>query len=97
MAFVYEPEWTIGVAEPASREHVGAGCGYIRNWLSGHFGSQAAQTVRILYGGSVSAEHGEALLSLADVDGLGASRQGRDPDAFAQILRLIARARGPIG
>lgn len=97
LAVVYEPEWTIGVAEPAPAEHVDAGCRLIRQWLRGQFGDGTAQAVRILYGGSVSPEHAQALLALPDVDGLGASRRGRDPEAFAAILRLIAQARAGIG
>ena len=94
MALVYEPEWTINVEEPASPEHVGAGCGFIREWLAGHYGVSAAQAVRIIYGGSVTPAHARDLLAAPDVDGLGASRQGRRVESFAQIVRLIAAARG---
>jgi len=94
MAFVYEPEWAIGVAEPAPVERVQEGCAFIRSWLRGHFG-KAAEEVRIIYGGSVTPEHSPALLSQPDVDGLGASRKGRDPRTFAAIVRAIAQARRP--
>ncbi len=93
MALVYEPEWTVGVAEPAPPEHVGTGCRVIRQWVAHHFGAKAAQAVRILYGGSVTPASAQSLLALPDVDGLGAGRKGRDPEAFAQIVRLIAGAR----
>lgn len=36
------------------------------------------------------------LLDSPHVDGLGAGRKGRDPEAFAEIIRLIAQARGAI-
>jgi triosephosphate isomerase len=90
---VYEPEWTIGVAEPAPPEHVAAGCRIIRAWLAEHFDQDTAQAVRLVYGGSVAPAYAQDLLALADLDGLGAGRKGRDPDAFAEIVRLIARAR----
>jgi triosephosphate isomerase len=93
MVFIYEPEWTIGVAEPAPPVHVGAGCRFIRRWLADRFGGDTARAVRILYGGSVSASHARDLLAMPDVDGLGAGRKGRDPDAFYEIVRLIAEAR----
>jgi triosephosphate isomerase len=93
MVLVYEPEWTIGVAEPAPSEHVGVGCRLIRQWVAHHFGAKAAHAVRVLYGGSVTPAHAQSLLALPDVDGLGAGRKGRDPQAFARIVRLIAEAR----
>jgi triosephosphate isomerase len=93
MAFVYEPEGAIGAAAPASPERVAAGCRLIREWVRGRWGDAAARQVRIIYGGSVTPRHAADLLVLPDLDGLGASRRGRDPDAFAQIVRQIARVK----
>lgn len=93
MAFVYEPEWTIGVAEPAPPECVTAGCGFIREWIGERFGPPVAQAVRIIYGGSVTPAHAEALLASPEVDGLGATRKGRRAETFVQIVRQIAAAK----
>jgi triosephosphate isomerase len=93
MAFVYEPEWTIGVAEPASPERVAAGCDFIREWMGERFGSPIAQAVRVIYGGSVTPVHAEALLVSPEVDGLGASRKGRQAETFVQIVRHISAAK----
>jgi triosephosphate isomerase len=90
---VYEPEWTIGAAEPAPPQHVAAGCRIIRGWLAERFGEDTAQAVRLVYGGSVAPAYARDLLALPDLDGLGAGHKGRDADAFAEIVRLIARAR----
>jgi len=95
MAFVYEPEGAIGVTAPASPEHVAAGCGFIRNWLRGRWGDAVAESVRIIYGGSVVPEYIADLLACPDVEGLGATRRGRDAATFAEIVRLIARIRTP--
>jgi len=94
MSFVYEPEWSIGMTEPAPPKHVAAGCRLIRQWLARTYGHPTAQTVRIIYGGSVRPQYGRALLEAADMDGLGASRKGRQVESFAQIVRLIAAAKG---
>lgn len=94
MAVVYEPEWTIGVQEPAAPETVAAGCTFIRRWLSRVYDAGVAQAVRIIYGGSVAPEYAEGLLTWPEVDGLGASRKGRDPVAFAEIVRRIATVKG---
>jgi triosephosphate isomerase len=81
------------VAEPAPPQHVAAGCRIIRGWLAERYGQDTAQAVRLVYGGSVAPAYAQELLALADLDGLGAGRKGRDPDAFAEIVRLIALAR----
>jgi triosephosphate isomerase len=93
MILVYEPEWTIGVAEPAPPQHIAAGCRTIRQWLAARFGQETAQIVRIAYGGSVTPAYARDLLALPDLDGLGAGRKGRDPVAFAELVRLIHEAR----
>ncbi len=93
MAFLYEPEWAIGAAEPAPLEHVAAGCHAIRTWLRLVYGDGTAGAARVIYGGSVTPEYAGELLKAPDVDGLGAGRRGRDPQAWAFIIRLIAEAR----
>ncbi len=95
MAFMYEPEAAIGVAVPASPEHVATGCGVVRGWLRGHWGDVVAERVRIIYGGSVAPEYAADLLACPDVDGLGATQRGRDAATFAQIVRLIVQVRTP--
>jgi triosephosphate isomerase len=94
MALVYEPEWTIGVEEPAPPDTVATGCGAIRQWLGRTYGAGSASAIRIIYGGSVAPEYAAGLLASPEVDGVGASRKGRDPTAFAEIVRLIAAAKG---
>jgi triosephosphate isomerase len=93
IVFVYEPEWTIGIAKPAPPEHVQAGCLFIRQWLATHFSPGLSQEVRLAYGGSVSESYAQELLALPELDGLGAARKGRDPEAFASLVRLIVVAR----
>jgi len=93
MVFVYEPERAIGVASPAPAEHVAEGCAFIRGWLRARWGNPVAEEVRIVYGGSVTPVHAANLLACPDVDGLGATRRGRDPIAFSEIVRQIARVK----
>jgi triosephosphate isomerase len=91
---IYEPEWTIGAPKPASPAEVALGCSVIRRCIARTHGVDAADRVRIIYGGSVAPEYAEKLLASPEVDGLGAGRKGRDPVAFAQIVLLIAAAKG---
>jgi triosephosphate isomerase len=96
-AMIYEPEWTIGGMEPPPPDYITEGCGLIRHWTARACGKEAAEGVRIIYGGSVAPENAERLLASSEVDGLGAGRKGRDPAAFAQIVKLIARVKRGVG
>jgi len=93
MTFVYEPEGKIGLNAPAGAAHVGRGCALIREWVRTHFDAATAAQIRIIYGGSVTPEHAAELPAHPDVDGLGASSQGRDAATFAAIVRQIAQAK----
>jgi triosephosphate isomerase len=93
MSIIYEPEATIGAHEPSQPERVATGCTLIRSWLRMHFGQPVSESVRIIYGGSVTPEFAPSLLSSPDIDGLGASRRGRDPQHFNQIIRQIITAK----
>jgi triosephosphate isomerase len=94
MAVIYEPEWAIGAQEPAPPGYVAANCALIRRWIGQEYGDGVADRLRVIYGGSVAPEYTLDLLTSAAVDGAGAGRQGRDPLAFAEIVRLIAAAKG---
>ena len=91
---VYEPEWTIGAPEPASPDYISSACAFIREWIEREYGQEPAREVRIIYGGGVSPEFTKDLLASPDVDGLGAGRKGRDPDAFARMVKTLAYSKG---
>jgi triosephosphate isomerase len=93
MAFMYEPEGAIGVSVPSSPQHVAAACEFIRGWLRHRWGDVAAEGARIVYGGSVAPEYVSDLLAYPEIDGLAATRRGREAATFAEIVKLIARAR----
>jgi triosephosphate isomerase len=94
MALIYEPEWTIDVEEPAPFDHIATGCSFVRSWISESLSAAVARAIRIIYGGSVTPENAKRLLASPDIDGLGAGRKGRDPVAFARIVRLVAESKG---
>lgn len=93
MALVYEPEATIGVEAPASPEKVATGCGKIRAWVRQQWGDSVADQIRLIYGGSVTPEEANNLLASPEVDGLGASRSGRQVETFTHIIRQIVEAK----
>ncbi|MFB9886636.1 triose-phosphate isomerase [Balneatrix alpica] len=64
----YEPVWAIGTGLTASPEQAQQMHQAIRNWLRKQLGAQA-DSVAILYGGSVKAENAAEIFAQPDVDG----------------------------
>jgi triosephosphate isomerase len=93
MALVYEPESAIGADSPSATDRVAAATGSIRSELRARWGNAVAERARIVYGGSVAPQYAADLLACPEVDGLGATRRGRDAAVFAEIVREIANAK----
>jgi triosephosphate isomerase len=68
LSIAYEPVWAIGTGRTPTTADVAAMHGAIRAELRRAIGADA-ERMRILYGGSVTAENAVELLSTADVDG----------------------------
>ena len=88
----YEPRWAIGQAEAASPAYVAERHAAIRAVVAADWGAETAAAVRIVYGGSVTARNGRALIDLADVDGLFVGRAAWTGAGFADIVDLVAAA-----
>lgn len=65
----YEPVWAIGTGEVATPDDAQEVCGAIRTWLRDKHGDKVADTMRLLYGGSVKAANAPELMAKEDVDG----------------------------
>ena len=65
----YEPVWAIGTGETASPEQAQEMHEFIRETILKRYGSNIAEQVSILYGGSVKPENAKEIFSKPDVDG----------------------------
>ncbi|HEX8270847.1 MAG TPA: triose-phosphate isomerase [Flavobacterium sp.] len=65
----YEPVWAIGTGETATPEQAQEMHKFIRETVRDKFGSDVAEDVSILYGGSVKPENAKEIFSKPDVDG----------------------------
>lgn len=86
----YEPVWAIGTGVNATPAQASEVHGYLRGLLSELASKEIAQSIRILYGGSVKPENAGALLREPEIDGAlvgGASLQAQ---AFLGILKKAA-------
>jgi len=69
IVLAYEPVWAIGTGETASPEQAQDMHAFIRKTLESKYGSVVADSVSILYGGSVKPSNAKEIFSKPDVDG----------------------------
>ncbi|NGM16918.1 triose-phosphate isomerase [Eggerthellaceae bacterium zg-893] len=65
----YEPIWAIGTGRTATPEQAEEVCAAIRATLAEMYGEEAAEAMRVLYGGSMNPGNVEALLAMPNIDG----------------------------
>ncbi len=65
----YEPVWAIGTGRTASSEQAQEMHQHIRKLIADEYGKETADSVSILYGGSVKASNAPEIFSQPDVDG----------------------------
>jgi triosephosphate isomerase len=90
----YEPVWAIGTGRAAIPEMAQQAVDTIRQEMASLLDAHKAETVRILYGGSVTAENVGEFVSRDGIDGALVGGASLKVDAFSDIVREIARAKG---
>ena len=85
----YEPVWAIGAKEAMTPRALQETYIFIRKVLSDLYDRDSADKVPVLYGGSVAPENAGNLVLAGGVQGLLVGRESRDPEAFAEILKII--------
>ena len=87
LVIAYEPVWAIGTGEVATPEDAQEVCAAIRGRIRADHGN-AADKVRILYGGSMKSDNVAAIMAEKDVDGGLVGGASLDPDEFVAICRF---------
>ena len=88
----YEPVWAIGTGKTATPELAEEVHLFIRQVLSDMFGSEKANSVRILYGGSVKPENAAGLLNMENIDGALVGGASLKAESFAKIVKFDMEA-----
>jgi triosephosphate isomerase len=83
----YEPVWACGTGKACSAERANEVCEAIRNRIGSELGSEAAESVRIQYGGSVNPGNVKELMAKRHIDGALVGGASLDPDKFAAVVR----------
>jgi triosephosphate isomerase len=69
VTIAYEPVWAIGTGQTATPELAQDAHAHLRAVLAKLFGGEAAEAVRIQYGGSMKPQNAAELLAQPDIDG----------------------------
>jgi triosephosphate isomerase len=91
LVIAYEPVWAIGTGRAATAGDAQETVALIRRTVADLAGESAAETVRILYGGSVKAVNIEELMAQPDVDGALVGGASLDADEFSLIVKGAGR------
>lgn len=87
LVIAYEPIWAIGTGKTATAQEANATIGAIRKAIAQVYGEDAAQKVRIQYGGSMNPQNASELMAQSEIDGGligGASLKAED---FSKVVK----------
>ncbi|OLS34652.1 triose-phosphate isomerase [Alkalihalophilus pseudofirmus] len=82
----YEPIWAIGTGKSSSAADANEVCAYIRKVVASNFSEDAANAVRIQYGGSVKPANIAEYMAQADIDGALVGGASLEPKSFLELL-----------
>jgi len=88
IVIAYEPVWAIGTGKTATPEIAADAHRTIRAQIRERFGKDAADAVRILYGGSVKPDNVRSLMAQPEIDGTLVGGASLDPVSFAGIVNF---------
>lgn len=89
VVIAYEPIWAIGTGKTASAQQAQEMHAHLRLLLSVKYGNEIADTISILYGGSVKGGNAKELFSSPDVDGGLVGGASLVANEFLQVIKAL--------
>jgi triosephosphate isomerase (TIM) len=93
IVIAYEPVWAIGTGKTATSAQAQEVHAFIRDNLTQRFGAEVAKSIRIQYGGSVTAANALELMQQPDVDGALVGGASLKADSFGTIVKAAGQAK----
>ena len=88
IVIAYEPIWAIGTGKVATVDEAQEVISFIRKIIKELYNDETAESIRILYGGSVNANNIKSLMSTEDIDGALVGGASLKPLEFAKIVNF---------
>ena len=88
LIIAYEPVWAIGTGKTATSKQAQEIHQYLRSLIEKNFGNNLANSVRILYGGSVKPDNIKELMLMPDVDGALVGGASLNAETFSKIVNF---------
>lgn len=86
MVIAYEPIWAIGTGKSATKEDAQNCCAIVRDQVKVMYGQEAADSVRVQYGGSVKPGNIVEYMACPDIDGALIGGASLKADSFLEII-----------
>jgi len=94
LIIAYEPVWAIGTGKAATSIQANETIGLIRQTISQKYGKRVAQDLRILYGGSVTADNIAEFINQPEIDGALVGGASLKATEFLSIVRQTSEIKG---
>ena len=85
----YEPIWAIGTGKTATADQAQEMHAHIRNVFAEKYGNETAESISILYGGSVKANNAKEIFGKKDVDGGLVGGASLNAEEFSAIIKSL--------
>ncbi|UFJ39949.1 triose-phosphate isomerase [Brevibacillus humidisoli] len=89
----YEPVWAIGTGKSSTAEEANETISQIRGVMAAKVGEEAAQAIRIQYGGSVKPDNIDSFMRYPDIDGALVGGASLKADSYLQLVQGVQDAR----
>jgi triosephosphate isomerase len=86
IVIAYEPIWAIGTGKTATAEQAQEMHAYLRSAIANQYGAEVANSISILYGGSVKGANAKEIFGQPDVDGGLVGGASLKADEFLQVI-----------
>lgn len=88
LVVAYEPVWAIGTGKTATADQAQEVHRFLRSMLEKSYGNSLANSLRILYGGSVKPDNISELMAMDDLDGALVGGASLDAETFSSIVHF---------